>query len=205
MGPSESPWLLMLMSSLGEFEAVPLGASEVLAPRNPPVAPASLQGKKLRGKEQGLHPGPEMEEVGSSSGEKEGGIPETWLQGPGVGPRSSISSKPAAFREVLLTSGLPGFVAASGGGAGHLCVWRGHNRGDTVRLLWLPGLRDWDGESPWLLSPSDPPLPGGLTPNAPAPEDEPASCGHREGRDHTPVGRQVAWAVNQVLPILLLP
>lgn len=56
------------------------------------------------------------------------------------------------------------------------CLKGRHSQGDTVRLLWLPGLRGWDGESPWPLSPSDPPLPDCLTPNASAPEDEAASC-----------------------------
>lgn len=89
--PSEGPWLLTLSNSLGEFEAVSLGTPSSPEIRKSPRGARTPAEEEAEGKDTGLHPFPEMEEFGSSSGEQEGGIPKTGLRGPGVGPRSSIS------------------------------------------------------------------------------------------------------------------
>lgn len=65
---SGGPWLVALSNSLGEFEAVPLAAPRRPRIRKSPRGPRTPVEERLRGRDPGLHPFPEMEEFGSSSG-----------------------------------------------------------------------------------------------------------------------------------------
>lgn len=84
----------MLIHSLGEFEAVPVGAPRSPEIRKAPRVPHTPEEDSAERQGPGSHPFPEREEFCSSwagGAGREGEFQGLGSKGPGVGPRASIS------------------------------------------------------------------------------------------------------------------